>query len=220
MFEKVRDPKEALLLSGLKDGSTLLIAGFLANGTSEILIDAILDLGVRELTVICNDTSYPDKGVGKLIKEKRVKKVITTHIGTNPETQKQYINKEIEVEFVPQGTLIERLRAYGAGLGGILTPVGVGTVVEEGKQKFLINGKEYLLELPLGGDISIIKAKWGDKFGNLKYYGTARNFNPVMALAGKKVIAEVENLVEIGKMNPNEIETPGIFIDYIVKGGI
>ncbi|MDI6860902.1 MAG: CoA transferase subunit A [Caldisericia bacterium] len=220
MFEKVRDPKEALLLSGLKDGSTLLIAGFLANGTSEILIDAILDLGVRELTVICNDTSYPDKGVGKLIKEKRVKKVITTHIGTNPETQKQYINKEIEVEFVPQGTLIERLRAYGAGLGGILTPVGVGTVVEEGKQKFLINGKEYLLELPLGGDISIIKAKWGDKFGNLKYYGTARNFNPVMALAGKKVIAEVENLVEIGEMNPNEIETPGIFIDYIVKGGI
>ena len=220
MFEKVREPKEALLLSGLKDGSTLLIAGFLANGTSEILIDAILDLGVKDLTIICNDTSYPDKGIGKLIKERRVKKVVTTHIGTNPETQKQYINKEIEVEFVPQGTLIERLRAYGAGLGGILTPVGIGTIVEEGKQKILINGKEYLLELPLGGDISIIKAKWGDKFGNLKYYGTARNFNPVMALAGKKVIAEVENLFEIGEMNPNEIETPGIFVDYVVKGGI
>lgn len=219
MFEKVREPKEALLMSGIKDGSTLLIAGFLANGTSEILIDAILELEVKELTVICNDTSFPDKGIGKLIKERRVKKVITTHIGTNPETQKQYINKELEVEFVPQGTLIERLRAYGAGLGGILTPVGVGTVVEEGKQKFSINGKEYLLELPLGGDISIIKAKWGDKFGNLKYYGTARNFNPVMALAGKKVIAEVENLLEIGEMNPNDVETPGIFIDYIVEGG-
>ncbi len=219
MFEKIKKPTEALLLSDLKSGSTLLIAGFLANGTSEILIDAILELGVKDLTIICNDTSYPDKGVGKLIKERRVKKVITTHIGTNPETQKQYINKEIEVEFVPQGTLIERLRAYGAGLGGILTPVGVGTVVEEGKEKILINGKEYLLELPLGGDISIIKAKWGDEFGNLKYYGTARNFNPVMALAGKKVIAEVENLLKVGEMNPNEIETPGIFVDYIVKGG-
>lgn len=219
MFEKVREPKEALLMSGIKDGSTLLVAGFLANGTSEILIDAIIELGVRDLIVICNDTSFPDKGIGKLIKERRVKKVITTHIGTNPETQKQYINKELEVEFVPQGTLIERLRAYGAGLGGILTPVGVGTVVEEGKQKFSINGKEFLLELPLGGDISIIKAKWGDKFGNLKYYGTARNFNPVMALAGKKVIAEVENLLEIGEMNPNDVETPGIFVDYIVKGG-
>jgi len=219
MFEKVRDPISALLESNIKDGSTLLIAGFLANGTSEILIDAILEIGVKDLTVICNDTSFPDKGVGRLIKERRVKKVITTHIGTNPETQRQYIAKEIEVEFVPQGTLIERLRAYGAGLGGILTPVGVGTVVEENKEKISINGKEYLLELPLGGDISIIKAKWGDKFGNLKYYGTARNFNPVMALAGKKAIAEVENLLEIGEMNPNEVETPGIFVDFIVKGG-
>lgn len=219
MFEKVRDPISALLESNIKDGSTVLIAGFLANGTSEILIDAILEIGVKDLTVICNDTSFPDKGVGRLIKERRVKKVITTHIGTNPETQRQYIAKEIEVEFVPQGTLIERLRAYGAGLGGILTPVGVGTVVEENKEKISINGKEYLLELPLGGDISIIKAKWGDKFGNLKYYGTARNFNPVMALAGKKVIAEVENLLEIGEMNPNEVETPGIFVDFIVKGG-
>lgn len=219
MLDKIKDPIEALKLSNLKDFSTVAIAGFLANGTSEKLIDGILEIGVKDLTIICNDTSYPDKGVGKLIKNRRVRKVITTHIGTNIETQKQYLNKEIEVEFVPQGTLIERLRAHGAGLGGILTPVGVGTVVEEGKQKFSINGKEYLLELPLGCDISIIKAKWGDEFGNLKYYGTARNFNPVMALCGKKVIAEVENLVKLGEMNPNEIETPGIFIDYIVKGG-
>lgn len=219
MFEKIREPLEALMHSGLKDGLTLLIAGFLANGTSEILIDAILETGVRDLTVICNDTSFPDKGVGKLIANRRVKKVITTHIGTNPITQKLYIDKEIEVDFVPQGTLIERLRAYGAGLGGFLTPVGVGTIVEEGKEKLVINGKEYLLETPLGGDIAIIKAKWGDEFGNLKYYGTARNFNPVMALAGKKVIAEVENLLKVGEMNPNEVETPGIFVDYIVKGG-
>lgn len=219
MFEKVKDPIEALRLSNLKDGSSLIIAGFLANGTSEILIDTILEMGVKDLMIICNDTSFPDKGIGKLIKNRRVIKVITTHIGTNPETQKQYINKEIEVDFVPQGTLIERLRAYGAGLGGILTPVGVGTIVEEGKQKIVLNGKEYLFEEPLSGDISIIKAKWGDEFGNLKYYGTARNFNPVMALAGKKVIAEVENLLKVGEMNPNEIETPGIFVDYIVKGG-
>lgn len=219
MFEKIIEPIEALKLSNLKDGSCLLIAGFLANGTSEILINAILDMGVKDLMIICNDTSFPDKGIGKLIKNRRVKKVITTHIGTNSETQKQYINKEIEVEFVPQGTLIERLRAYGAGLGGILTPVGVGTVVEEGKQKFVLNGKEYLLEEALSGDISIIKAKWGDEFGNLKYYGTARNFNPVMALCGKKVIAEVENLLKVGEIDPNEIETPGIFVDYIVKGG-
>lgn len=219
MFEKVKEPIEALRLSNLKDGSSLVIAGFLANGTSEILIDAILEMGVKELMIICNDTSFPDKGIGKLIKNKRVRKVITTHIGTNPETQKQYINKEIEVDFVPQGTLIERLRAYGAGLGGILTPVGVGTIVEEGKQKIVLNGKEYLFEEPLSGDISIIKAKWGDEFGNLKYYGTARNFNPVMALAGKKVIAEVENILKVGGMNPNEVETPGIFVDYIVKGG-
>lgn len=219
MFEKVKEPIEALRLSNLKDGSSLVIAGFLANGTSEILIDAILEMGVKELMIICNDTSFPDKGIGKLIKNKRVRKVITTHIGTNPETQKQYINKEIEVDFVPQGTLIERLRAYGAGLGGILTPVGVGTIVEEGKQKIVLNGKEYLFEEPLSGDISIIKAKWGDEFGNLKYYGTARNFNPVMALAGKKVIAEVENILKVGEMNPNEVETPGIFVDFIVKGG-
>jgi acetate CoA/acetoacetate CoA-transferase alpha subunit len=219
VFEKVKEPIEALRLSNLKDGSSLVIAGFLANGTSEILVDAILEMGVKELMIICNDTSFPDKGIGKLIKNKRVRKVITTHIGTNPETQKQYINKEIEVDFVPQGTLIERLRAYGAGLGGILTPVGVGTIVEEGKQKIVLNGKEYLFEEPLSGDISIIKAKWGDEFGNLKYYGTARNFNPVMALAGKKVIAEVENILKVGGMNPNEVETPGIFVDYIVKGG-
>ncbi|MGB9749510.1 MAG: CoA transferase subunit A [Caldisericia bacterium] len=219
MLEKIKNPLEALKLSYLKDGSSLLIAGFLANGTSEILIDAILESGAKNLMVICNDTSFPDKGIGKLIKNRRVNRIITTHIGTNIETQKQYLNKEIEVEFVPQGTLIERLRAYGAGLGGILTPVGIGTVVEEGKQKMVIDDKEYILEEPLGGDISIIKAKWGDEFGNLKYYGTARNFNPVMALAGKKVIAEVENLMKIGEMDPNEIETPGIFVDYIVKGG-
>ncbi len=219
MLEKIKNPLEALKLSYLKDGSSLLIAGFLANGTSEILIDAILESGAKNLMVICNDTSFPDKGIGKLIKNRRVNRIITTHIGTNIETQKQYLNKEIEVEFVPQGTLIERLRAYGAGLGGILTPVGIGTVVEEGKQKMVIDDKEYILEEPLGGDISIIKAKWGDEFGNLKYYGTARNFNPVMALAGKKVIAEVENLMKIGEMDPNEIETAGIFVDYIVKGG-
>lgn len=219
MFEKIKNPLEALKLSDLKDGSSLLIAGFLANGTSEILIDAILESGAKDLIVICNDTSFPDKGIGKLIKNRRAKRIITTHIGTNIETQKQYLNKEIEVEFVPQGTLIEKLRAYGAGLGGILTPVGIGTVVEERKQKMVIDDKEYIIEEPLGGDISIIKAKWGDEFGNLKYYGTARNFNPVMALAGKKVIVEVENLLKIGEMDPNEIETPGIFVDYIVKGG-
>lgn len=219
MFEKIKNPLEALRLSDLKDGSLLQISGFLADGTSEILIDAILETGVKNLQLICNDTSFPDKGIGKLIKNRRVDKIITTHIGTNIETQKQYLNKEIAIEFVPQGTLIERLRAYGAGLGGILTPVGIGTIVEEGKEKITVNGKEYLLETAIGGGISIIKAKWGDEFGNLKYHGTARNFNHVLALAGKRVIVEIENLLELGGINPDNVETPGIFIDYIVRGG-
>ncbi len=201
------------------DGMTVMVAGFLGVGTSEILIDFLLNSGVKDLKVIVNDTSYPRKGVARLIEAKVVKKLICTHIGTNPETQRQFGSGELEIEFSPQGTLLERIRAKGTGLGGILTPVGVGTLIEEGKQKITLNDKEYLLELPLGADLAIIKAKQADRFGNLMYHGTACNFNPVMCLAADLVIAEAEEVVEIGKIDPDRVGTPGILVDYIITSG-
>lgn len=146
-----------------------------------------------------------------------VKKVITSHIGTNPVTGKLMNEGKIEVELVPQGTLAERIRAYGAGLGGILTPTGVGTMVEEGKQKITVNGKEYLLELPLGADIALIRGSIVDEFGNIYYKGTTRNFNPIMALAAKTVIVEAEKIVKVGEIKPEDVMTPGVLVDYIVK---
>lgn len=202
-----------------KDGMTLMIGGFLANGTPERLIDLLIELNVRDLTIIANDTSFPDRGIGRLVVAGLVKKVITSHIGTNPVTGKLMNEGKIEVELVPQGTLAERIRAYGAGLGGILTPTGVGTMVEEGKQKITVNGKEYLLELPLGADIALIRGSIVDEFGNIYYKGTTRNFNPIMALAAKTVIVEAEKIVKVGEIKPEDVMTPGVLVDYIVKGG-
>jgi acetate CoA/acetoacetate CoA-transferase alpha subunit len=202
-----------------KDGMTLMIGGFLANGTPEKLIDFLIELNVKDLTIIANDTSFPDRGIGRLVVAGLVKKVITSHIGTNPVTGKLMNEGKIEVELVPQGTLAERIRAYGAGLGGILTPTGVGTMVEEGKQKITVNGKEYLLELPLGADIALIRGSIVDEFGNIYYKGTTRNFNPIMALAAKTVIVEAEKLVKVGEIKPEDVMTPGVLVDYIVKGG-
>ncbi|ANQ54064.1 branched-chain amino acid dehydrogenase [Thermosipho affectus] len=211
---KVIDISEIKTL--IYEGATLMIGGFLGVGTPEKIIDEIVKNKISSLTVIANDTAFEDKGIGKLIKNKLCKKVIVSHIGTNPETQKQMIEGSLEVELVPQGTLAERIRAAGVGLGGILTPTGVGTVVENGKKLLEIDGKKYLLELPLHADISIIKAKKSDYMGNLVFNLTAENFNPLMALAAKMVIVEVEETVPTGSLAPNEIKIPGVIVDYIV----
>ena len=204
-------------ISFIKDGDTLLIGGFLDGGAPDNLIDEVIRQKKKDLTIVVNATDYPDRGVGKLVVHKLVKKVIASHIGTNPETIKQMNEGAIEVEFCPQGSLIERIRSKGAGLGGILTPTGVGTLVEEGKQKINIDGKEYLLETALGGDVALVKAYKADKLGNLVYRYTACNFNPIIATAAKIVIAEVEEIVEPGELDPNCIETPFLYVDYLVK---
>jgi acetate CoA/acetoacetate CoA-transferase alpha subunit len=206
-------------IAKIDDGMTLMIAGFLGCGTPETLIDAIVEKGTKDLTIICNDTAFPDKGIGKLIVSKQVKKVITSHIGTNPETGRQMNEGEIEVILSPQGTIAEQVRAAGAGLGAVVTPTGVGTVVEEGKQTIEIKGKKYLIEEPLRADVAIINAHQADKKGNLVYNMSAVNFNPLMATAADTVIVEAEEIVEVGDLNPNFIHTPHIFVDMIVKGG-
>ncbi|KYK96078.1 acetate CoA-transferase subunit alpha, partial [Aggregatibacter actinomycetemcomitans serotype d str. SA3733] len=168
------------------------------------------------LTLIGNDTAFVDTGVGPLITNNRVKRVIASHIGTNPETGKKMIAGEIDVELVPQGTLAERVRAGGAGLGGILTPTGVGTVVEEGKQKIQINGVEHLIELPLKADLAIVRAKKADEAGNLVYELSAQNFNPLIALASKTVIVQADQVVKTGDISPDAVVTPAALVDYIV----
>lgn len=200
----------------LFDGMTIMSGGFMGTGTSKLLVQAILDAGIRDITLICSDTATVDTGVGPLIVNNRVKKVIASHIGTNPETGKKMIAGEIAVELVPQGTFVERVRAGGSGLGGVLTPTGIGTVVEEGKQKIQIDNVDYLLELPLKSDLTILKAEYADEDGNLIYQGAARNFNPMMALAGKTVIAEATHIVKVGELDPNYIMTPATLVDYIV----
>lgn len=204
-------------VSMIKDGMTIMVGGFLAVGAATQIIDAIAQSGVKNLTLICNDSAFPDKSLGKLIVNKQVKKLIATHVGTNPETANQMNAGELEVEFVPQGTLVERIRAYGAGLGGVLTPVGLGTLIAEGKEVIEVDGKDYLLEKPLGADLALLGASVADETGNLIYYGTTQNFNPTMATAAKVVIAEVEKVVKTGELLPHQIHTPGIFVDYIYK---
>jgi len=215
MKTKLSTAKHAL--AALGHGMTIMIGGFLNVGTPEGLVTEVLDKGVKDLTVIGNDTGFPDKGIGRLIVAKRVKKAIASHVGTNPETGRQMHAGETEVVLVPQGTLAEQVRAAGAGLGGVLTPTGVGTVVEEGKQKLAINGREYLLELPLHADFALISAHKADESGNLVYRRAARNFNPLMAMAAKVVIAEAEEIVPVGAIDPDEVMTPGLFVTYVVK---
>lgn len=205
-------------MQNVEDGMTLMIAGFLAVGTPEVLVDALVVQGTKQLTVIANDTAFPDKGIGKLVVDGRLKKVIVSHIGTNPETGRQMNTGKIEVELVPQGTLAERVRAGGAGLGGILTPTGIGTMVAEGKEVITVDGKGFLLEKPLRADVALIKAYQADTAGNLVFRRSARNFNPLMAMAAKVVIVEAENIVEAGQIDPDQVMTPGIFVDWIVQG--
>ena len=198
------------------DGMTIMFGGFMGVGTPPLLIEALLESGVKDLTIIGNDTAFVDTGVGPLISSGRVKKVIASHIGTNPETGRRMIAGEMLVELVPQGTLIERIRCGGAGLGGFLTPTGVGTVVEEGKQKIVQNGVEYLLELPLRADLALVHAHTADCSGNLTYQLTARNFNPIIALAADLVIAQADQVVDVGSILPDQVITPGALIDYVV----
>ncbi|EYE89191.1 acetyl-CoA:acetoacetyl-CoA transferase subunit alpha [Fervidicella metallireducens AeB] len=214
-MNKFRTVDEVLDL--IKDGQTIMFGGFLGNGTAESIVDAIVKKGVKDITLICNDTAFPDRGVGKLIVNKQVKKAIVSHIGTNPETGRQMNSGELEVELVPQGTLAERVRAAGAGLGGVLTPTGLGTVVAEGKEIIEIDGKQYLLEKPLKADIAIVFGSVVDKKGNIWYNKTTRNFNPLIATAADVVIVEAEKLVEVGEIEPENVMTPHIFVDYIVR---
>lgn len=201
----------------IKDGDTIMVGGFLAVGTPLRIIDALAESGKKNLTLICNDTAYPDRGVGKLITNKQISKVYVSHIGTNQNTMDQMNAGELKVEFCPQGTLAERIRCGGSGLGGVLTATGLGTVVAEGKQIITVDGKEYLLETPLHADFALIGASKGDKEGNLVYRGTSQNFNPLMAMAADVVIAEINEIVEPGEIAPEAVITPSIMVDHIVK---
>ena len=201
------------------DGMTIMYGGFLGIGTPEGLVQELLNSGARNLTLIGNDTAFVDQGVGPLIVNKRVARLVASHIGTNPETGRQMIAGELEVELVPQGTLAERIRCGGAGLGGILTETGVGTIVAQGKVIQVFDGVEYLVERPLRGDVAIIMAKKADRAGNLVYEQAARNFNPLMALAADLVIVEVDELVEVGQIDPEIVVTPGVLVDKIVVIG-
>ena len=204
-------------VSKVKDGMTIMVGGFLANGTPNKIVDALAKSGVKNLTLICNDTDYPDKGVGQLSANKQVKKLFVSHIGTNPHTSEQMNSGELEIEFCPQGSLAERVRAGGCGLGGILTQTGMGTIVAEGKQIVNVDGKDYLLEKPLRADIALVGASLGDKAGNLVYRGTSQNFNPLMASAADLVIAEINELVEVGEIAAENVKTPSIMVDFIIE---
>ncbi len=216
-MNKVVSIEEAI--NHIEDGMSIMIGGFLSGGTPIKLVDALVEKGVKDLTIIANDTGFVDSGIGKLVVNKQVKRVIATHIGTNRETGNQMNAGETEVELVPQGTLAERIRAGGAGLGGILTPTGLGTIVEDGKEKIKVNGEMYILEEALRADVALLSGYIVDKCGNTVYNGSANNFNQVMAPAADLVIIEADNIVESGEIDPNDGQTPGIFIDYIVDGG-
>lgn len=196
---------------------SLMVGGFGGVGAPPSLVNLILDKGIQDIFLISNDTGFPWIGPGKLITEKRVKKLIASHIGSNPEAGKQMQEGLLEVEFVPQGTLAEKIRAGGMGLGGILVDVGLGTVVEANKEKVFVNKKEYMIETALTADVSIVYAKKADLYGNLIYDKSARNTNPLVATAGQITIAEVEEIVPVGSLDPEEIITPGVFVDYIIQ---
>jgi acetate CoA/acetoacetate CoA-transferase alpha subunit len=200
----------------IPDGASLLIGGFMGVGTPARVMNEIVRQRKRGLTVVANDTASPGVGVGKLITAKLAQKVIASHIGLNPETQQQMMAGELQVELVPQGTLIERIRAGGYGLGGVLTPTGLGTVVEEGKQKIEVNGRTYLLEVALRADFALVQAFLSDYMGNLAYALTARNFNPVIAMAADTVIASAEHIVPVGVISPDHVVTPAPIVDYLI----
>ncbi|HZC58150.1 MAG TPA: 3-oxoacid CoA-transferase subunit A [Xanthobacteraceae bacterium] len=200
----------------IPDGASVMIGGFMAVGTPGRVIDELVRQNKRNLTVIANDTATAGIGIGKLVSAKMLRKAIVSHIGLNPETQKLMMAGELDVELVPQGTLIERIRAGGYGLGGILTPTGIGTPVEDGKQRIQVAGKDYLLEVALRADFALVQAFLADYMGNLSYALTARNFNPVIAMAADTVIACADHIVPVGVMSPDHVMTPAPVVDYLV----
>ena len=214
----VSDAREAIQKAGLRDGSTIMMGGFGLCGIPENLILALRELGYKNLTVISNNAGVDDFGLGLLLQTRQVKKMVSTYVGENAIFEKQFLDGVLELEFVPQGTFSERIRAGGAGIGGYYTPTGAGTVIAEGKESRMIDGKEYILEKPLKAEFAFVKAYQGDKLGNLVYRMSARNFNPMMATAAKSTIAEVEHLLEPGELEPDCIHTPGIYVKYIFQG--
>lgn len=220
MKNKLMTAKEAV--SKIQDGASIMVGGFMACGTPEILIDALVEQGAKELTIICNDAGVPGRGVGKLLSSGQIKTLIASHVGLNPEVAQRMntdvVEDKLECILVPQGTLAEQIRAGGAGLGGILTPTGVGTIVAEGKQVIKVRDKDYLLEEPLKADFALIRGTVVDKFGNTMYNGTTQTFNPMMATAAETVIVGACEVVEIGDIDPNNVITSGIFVDAIVEG--
>jgi acetate CoA/acetoacetate CoA-transferase alpha subunit len=220
VINKLKTADEAVAL--VKDGDVIMVGGFMGCGTPEILIDALVKKGVKNLAIICNDAAVPGRGVGKLITAGQVKTLIASHVGLNPEVARRMNTgaaaDKLECILVPQGTLAEQIRAGGAGLGGFLTPTGVGTVVAEGKQIITIDGREFLLEKPLHADFAFIRASKIDKAGNAFFNGTTRNFNPMMAAAADYVIAGACEVVEIGAIDPNIVHVPGVLVNAIVAG--
>jgi 3-oxoacid CoA-transferase subunit A len=205
-------------VAAIPDGASIMMGGFGLCGIPEYLIAALHRRGTKNLTIISNNAGIDDYGVGPLLKSRQVRKMISTYVGENKEFERQFLQKEIEVELVPQGTFSERMRAAGAGIGGFFTPTGAGTLIAEGKESRVINGRTYILEAPLAADFAFVKAWKGDRTGNLVYRKTARNFNPVMATAARHTIAEVEELVEAGTLEPDGIHTPGIFVKRLLQG--
>jgi len=220
MINKIMTAQEAV--AEIQDGATIMVGGFMACGTPEILIDALVEKNVKNLTIICNDAGVPGRGVGKLLSNGQIKTLIASHVGLNPEVASRMntdvAEDKLECILVPQGTLAERVRAGGAGLGGFLTPTGVGTIVADGKQVINIDGRDYLLEKPLKADFALIRGSVTDKFGNTTYNGTTRTFNPMMATAASYVIVGACEIVEVGEIDPNNVVTSGIFVDAIVGG--
>jgi acetate CoA/acetoacetate CoA-transferase alpha subunit len=203
----------------IPDGARIMVGGFLSVGTPQRLMDEIVHQKKRDLTIIANDTARPGVGIGKLIDAKLVRSLVVSHIGTNPETQRQMMAGDLAVELVPQGTLIERIRAGGYGLGGVLTPTGVGTLVEDGKRKIEVEGKAYLVETALRADFALVHAFLSDYVGNLAYALTARNYNPVVAMAADTVIATADHIVPVGVIAPDHVVTPSPIVDYIALNG-
>jgi len=211
-------PSAEAAVAMVPDGASILMGGFGLCGIPENLIQALHARGTRDLTIISNNAGVDDFGIGILLKSHQVRKMISTYVGENKEFERQYLSGELQVELVPQGTFSERSRAGGAGIGGFSTPTAYGTIVAEGKETRLIDGKHYVLESPIRADFAFVRAWKGDRVGNLVYRRTARNFNPVMATAGRIAIAEVEHLVDTGSLDPDHVITPGIFVNHIFQG--
>jgi 3-oxoacid CoA-transferase subunit A len=218
MRKVVQNAAEALEKAAVRDGATIVLGGFGLSGIPENLILALRETGVKDLTCVSNNAGVDDWGLGLLLQTRQIRKMISSYVGENQTFERQFLSGELEVELIPQGTLAERVRAGGAGIGGFYTPTGVGTVVADGKEIRVLNGREYVLEMPIRGDFAFVKAFEGDREGNLRYHRAARNFNPIFATASEHTIAEVERLVEPGAIDPDQVVTPGVYVNQIFQG--